>query len=176
MPLSRAQKQILVESYEAGMAGAPHAFLLGFQGISVPQVTELRNKVGEVGAHYVVVKNRLALRAISGTALEALEEHFHGPTAVAWSNDDPVALAKVLTDYAKTAPVIEFKGGMLDGQRVAAEEIKEIANLPSREELIAKLVFLLQSPITRFVRTLAAIPRDFVVVLDQIAKTKGGEG
>jgi large subunit ribosomal protein L10 len=174
MPLSRSQKQELVGAYEQGLGEAPHVFLLGYKGISVPQVTELRSKVREVGAHYVVVKNRLAKRAISGKPLHALEGELRGPTAVAYSEDDPVALAKALTDFAKTAPMLEFKGGLLNGQQVAAEQIKDIANLPSREELIAKLLFLLQSPISRFARTLAAIPRDFVVVLDQISKQKQG--
>lgn len=174
MALSRADKEAILATYEEGLAHAEHAFLLNFQGISVPEVTELRNKIRETGGEYMVVKNRLALRSIGGTALEPLSEHFAGPTAVAYSNDDPVALAKALTEFAKTAPVLEFKGGLLNGQAVAADEIQDIANLPSREALIAKLLFLLQSPVSRFVRTLGALPRNFVVVLDQVAKTKEG--
>lgn len=172
MPLSRTEKHDLVETYEQGLAEAPHVFLLGYKGISVPQVTELRSKIREAGAHYVVVKNRLAKLAINGKPLGVLEEDFQGPTAVAYSNDDPVVLAKTLTDFAKTVPTIQLKGGLLNGQQVAAEQIKDIANLPSRDELIAKLLFLLQSPVSRFVRALAAIQRDFVVVLDQVAKKK----
>jgi large subunit ribosomal protein L10 len=174
MPLTRGDKQQLIDEYGEGLAKAPHAFLLSFRGITVPQVTELRSKVRETGGSYVVVKNRLAKLAIKDQPLGALEEEFTGPTAVVFSNDDPVAVAKALTDFAKTVPAIEFKGGLLNGQQVAADQIKEIANLPSREELIAKLLFLLQSPITRFVRGLAAIQRDFVVVLDQIAQKKEG--
>jgi len=172
MALSRARKEELVETYGESLAEAPHAFLLGFKGISVPQVTELRARIRETGASYTVVKNRLALLAIEGKPLGALSEHFSGPTAVAYSEESPVELAKALTDFAKTAPVVELKGGLLNGQQVAAEQIKEIANLPTREELMAKLLFLLQSPITRFVRTLAAVPRDFVVVLSQVAQAK----
>lgn len=176
MPLSRAKKQSLVEQYEQQMVEAPHAFLLGYKGITVPQVTELRAKVRENGGQYVVVKNRLALIAIEGKPLSELKEQFVGPTAVAYSNDDPVALAKALTNFAKTVPAIEFKGGLLNGQSVAGGAVQDIANLPSREELLAKLLFLLQSPVTRFVRTLAAVSRDFVVVLDQIAKKKEQAG
>lgn len=172
MALSRKKKEELVEVYTEGLAQAPHAFVLGYKGVSVPQVTELRAKIRETGSQYLVVKNRLALRAIQGKALEGLGEHFSGPTAVAYSEDAPVELAKALTDFAKTVPAVEFKGGLLNGQEVAAEQIKEIANLPTREELIAKLLFLLQSPVTRLVRTLAAIPRDFVVVLGQVAGKK----
>lgn len=176
MALSRGDKQNMVTAYQEGLARADHAFLVSFEGISVPQDTELRSKVREAGAHYTVVKNRLALLAIEGRPLEGLKGEFAGPTAVAYSNDDPVALAKTLTEFAKDIPSMQFKGGLLNGQQVEAETIQEIANLPSREELITKLLFLMQSPVTRFVRTLAAIPRDFVVVLSQIAQEKEEEG
>jgi large subunit ribosomal protein L10 len=172
MPLSRSQKEHLLAEYQDGVANAPHAFLLGYQGISVPKVTELRQKIRETGGSYVVVKNRLVLQAIEGKALGQLADHFTGPTAVVYGDSEPVALAKVLSDFQKEAPFIEFKGGLLNGQPVGGDQIKEIANLPSREELIAKLLYLLQSPITRLVRTLAAVPRDFVLVLDQVRQKK----
>lgn len=168
MPLSRADKDQLLDEYGKGLAGAPHAFLLGYQGITVPQVTELRNRVRQSGGEYVVVKNTLALRAIDGQALSALKEHFTGPTAVVWSEKDPVALAKALTDFAKDVPAVKFKAGLVEGRGIAADQIKDIAQLPSREELISKLLFLLQSPITGLARVLAAVPRQFVVVLDQV--------
>jgi large subunit ribosomal protein L10 len=101
-----------------------------------------------------------------------LQDKFVGPTAVAYVEDDPVNLAKALTDFRKDVPAIEFKGALLDGQPVDASEVDAIAQMPSREELLAKLLFLLQSPITRLARGLAAIPRQFVVVLDQISKEK----
>ena len=172
MPLSKAKKEAILAEYEEGVANAPHAFLLGYQGIDVPQVTELRQKIRESGGSYVVVKNRLVLRAVEGKALGALADQFKGATAVVYSDEEPVALAKVLFDFQKNAPFLEFKGGLLNGQPVGGDQIEEIANLPSREELIAKLVFLLQSPITRFVRTLAAVPRDFVLVMEQIRQQK----
>ena len=172
MPLSRESKESLVESYQGGVATAPNVFLVKYQGITVPQVTDLRTRVRESGGHYEVVKNRIVLRVLDGSALEGLKEHFEGPTAVAYNEDDPVALAKVLTDFAKEVPAIEFKAGLVDGQVVEAEEVKQIATLPSREELIAKLLFLLQSPITGFVRVLAALPREFVTVLEQVRQEK----
>lgn len=177
MPLTAEQKQVLVERYREGLATAPHVFVMGFRGVSVPQATELRDRVREVGGSYAVVKNRLALRAIEDdSALSGLKEQFRGPTAVAWSTDDPVAVAKALTEFVKETPVLEFKGGLLDGAPIAGEQVEAIATLPSREELLTKLVFLLQSPVTRFVRTLGALPRGLVTVLDQIAKTKGETG
>jgi len=176
MPLTRTDKEKLITEYQAGFAEAPHAFLLGFKGITVPQVTELRNRVRATGGEYLVVKNNLALRAIDSTALAALEEHFVGPTAVVYSSQDPVGLAKALTDYAKEVPAIEFKGGMVERRAVAAGQIKEIAQLPSREQLIAKLLYLLQSPVTRLARVLAAVPQSLVLVLDQVRKQKEEAG
>ena len=172
MPLSRESKKGLVEGYQGGVATAPNVFLVKYQGITVPQVTDLRTRVRESGGHYEVVKNRIVLRVLDGSALEGLKEHFEGPTAVAYNEDDPVALAKVLTDFAKEVPAIEFKDGLVDGQVVEAEEVKQIAALPSREALMAKLLFLLQSPITGFVRVMAALPREFVTVLDQVRQEK----
>lgn len=172
MAISRAKKEDMVASYEQGLGGSANAFLVGFDKITVAQVDDLRRRVRESGGHYEVVKNRLAKRAIEGTPFESLGEHFNGMTAVAYS-DDAVGLAKALTDFAKEEPVLEFKAGLVDGQAVSGDDIKNIANLPSREELIAKLLFLLQSPISRFARTLGAIPQQFVTVLDQVAQQKG---
>jgi large subunit ribosomal protein L10 len=138
----------------------------------VPQITELRDRIRESGGEYVVVKNRLLLRAIEGAALEELKEHMTGPVAVAYSDADPVALAKALADFAKDVPELEFRAGLVDGRPVAAEDIKNIAKLPSRDELLAKLLFLMQSPISRFVRALGAIPAQLVTVLHQIAQEK----
>jgi large subunit ribosomal protein L10 len=95
---------------------------------------------------------------------------------VVFTDGDPVSLAKALTDFAKDVPAIQFKGGLVEGRTIAADQIKDIAALPSREELIAKLLFLLQSPITSFVRVLAAVPQSFVMVLDQIRQQKDGGG
>ncbi len=172
MALTRQQKEQMVADYAEGPGNAPHAFLLGFKGISVPQDTELRQKVRETGGQYMVVKNTLVRRALEGKPLGDLVDHFTGPTAIADADEEPVALAKALTDMAKDIPSLEFKGGLLNGQQVGAEHISDIAILPSREELIAKLVYMLQSPIARFVRGLGAIPGDFVRVLEQVRQKK----
>lgn len=172
MPLTRQQKEELVQSYQEGMAKSPHAFLVDYKGVTVTEVSELRNKIREIGGQYEVVKNRLVLRAIGGEALEELKGEFQGPTAVAYGGEDPVGLAKAVTEFAKEVPAIELKGGLLEGQLVAPDEVREIAQMPSREELLTKLVFLLQSPVSNFVRTLAALPRQFVVVLEQVRQQK----
>ncbi len=171
MALSRARKAEIVGSYEEQLPAAQHAFLVSYKGVTVPQVTDLRARIRQKGGHYLVVKNTLALRAIQGGALASLSEHFSGPTAVAWS-EDPVAIAKVLTDFVKEVPALEFKAALVEGRSVQAAEIQQIAQLPSREQLIAKLLYLLQSPITRLARVLAGVPQQFVSVLDQIRTQK----
>ncbi len=176
MAITRSQKDETIAGYQEGLAAAPHAFLVSFQGMTVPQATALRDRVRENGASYEVVKNSLALRAVQGQGLEQLSKHFVGPTAVAYSSDDPVALAKTLTEFQKENPVLEFKGGLVEGKAIAAAQVEDIAKMPSREELLAKLLFLLQSPITRLARGLAAIPRQLVIALDQVAKQKDGDG
>jgi large subunit ribosomal protein L10 len=175
MPLTREQKETLVSSYQDGLAKAPNVFLMDYTGISVPEVTDLRNRLRETGGSYVVIKNRLARLAIKGEALDELSDVLEGPVAVAYSESDVVSLAKALTEFAKEVPALELKAGLVEGQRVDAEEIKQIASMPSREELIAKLLFLMQSPVERFVRSMADVTRQFVSVLDQVRAAKDSE-
>jgi large subunit ribosomal protein L10 len=173
MAVSRQKKISLGEGYGQELADAPHAFVLGFRGIKVGQVTELRRRIREKGGHYVVIKNTVARRALEGRPLAQLQDHFVGPTAVAFSLADPVALAKVLTEFVKESPVLEFKAGLVEGRPIAANQVGDIATLPSREELIAKILYLVKSPISRFVRVLAAAgPQRLATVLDQVAKQK----
>lgn len=175
MALDKETKERLIADYSRGFAVSPNAFVLGFSGLSVPQADELRARVRERGGRYQVVKNRLALIALKDTGMEALAEHFQGPTAVAYSDDDVVGLAKILTDFAKEAEVLEFRGGLLDGSPIEAGQIKAIAELPSREELIAKLLFLLHSPIARMVRGLGGLTQQLVSVVEQIRRQKESE-
>ncbi len=172
MALTRETKAELLASYQNDMAGVPHAFLVGFSGITVGQVDDLRRRVRTAGGGYSVVKNRIAKLAFEDSSLGALSEQLAGPTAIAYSENDPVGLARTLTEFAKDVPVIEFKGGLVDGQTVSADAIQEIANLPSREALVAKLLFLLQSPIARFVRGLGDVTPQFLRTLNEIASQK----
>lgn len=172
MALTKMQKEDLLSRYESSVALAPHAFVLGYQGITVPQVTELRARLRENGAQYEVVKNTLLRRAVDGRPLGCVKNAISGPVAIAYSYEDPVALAKALTDFGKTAPMLQFRAGVVEGQAVPADQIKEIAELPTREVLIAKLFFLMQSPVSRFVSDLAAVIQGVVVVLDQVAQKK----
>jgi large subunit ribosomal protein L10 len=170
--MNRNDKTQAISEFTEGIGQATNAFLIDFKGITVPQVTELRKQVRETGSDYVVVKNTLALIAVKDSPLVALKEQFSGMTAVAYNKTDAVALAKALTKFAKDVPTVQFKGALLNGQIVPAAEIQNIANLPSREELVAKLLFLMQSPIRGLVTVLSANIRNLAVVIDQIAKQK----
>jgi large subunit ribosomal protein L10 len=170
--MNRNDKAQAISEFTEGIGQATNAFLIDFKGITVPQVTELRKQVRDTGSDYVVVKNTLALIAVKDSPLVALREQFSGMTAVAYNKTDAVALAKALTKFAKDVPTVQFKGALLNGQIVPAAEIQNIANLPSREELVAKLLFLMQSPIRGLVTVLQANIRNLAVVIDQIAKQK----
>jgi large subunit ribosomal protein L10 len=171
--MNRDDKAAAISELNEGIGSATNAFLISFRGITVPQVTELRRQVRDSGSEYLVVKNTLALIAVKDSPLVALKEQFKGETAVAFNKTDAVGLAKALTKFAKDVPSVQFKGAMLNGQIVPATEIQNIANLPSREELIAKLLYLMQSPIRGLVTVLSANIRNLAIVIDQIAKQKG---
>jgi large subunit ribosomal protein L10 len=172
--MNRDEKSAAISELESNIGKATNAFLIEFKGITVPQVTELRRQVRETNSTYVVVKNTLALIAVKDSPLKALEKAFSGPTAVAYNSTDAVVLAKALTKFAKDVPAVHFKGAMLNGQIVPADQIQAIANLPSREELIAKLLYVMQSPIRGLATVLQANIRNLAVVLSEISKQKGG--
>ena len=173
---TREQKATEVSELTEQIGKASNAFLIDFKGITVPQVTELRKQVRQANSGYVVVKNTLALIALKDSPIINMKEQFTGPTAIAFNASDAVVLAKALTKFAKDVPAVQFKGALLNGQVVPASEIQNIANLPSREELVAKLLYMLQSPIRGLVTVLSANIRNLAVVIDQIAKQKtGGE-
>lgn len=172
--MDRNQKAQEVSRLQDEIGKATNAFLIDFKGITVPQVTELRKQVREANSKYMVVKNTLALIATKDSPVGGLKDKFTGHTAIAFNTGDPVALAKVLTKFAKDVPAVQFKAVLLDGQVLPATQIDAIANLPSREELVSKLLFLLQSPIRGLVTVLAANIRNLAVVLDQVAKQRSG--
>ena len=169
---TREEKSQEVSELNEQIGKASNAFLIDFKGITVPQVTELRKQVRQTNSGYVVVKNTLALIALKDSPIISMKEKFTGPTAIAFNSTDAVGLAKALTRFAKDVPAVQFKGALLNGQVVPASEIQNIANLPSRGELVAKLLYMLQSPIRGLVTVLQANIRNLTVVLDQIAKQK----
>jgi len=176
--MNRTEKAAMLEVLELDMAKSSNAILFGFAGLKVTEVTDLRRQVRGTDSKYLVVKNTIALRATKGTPLEAVSQHFVGDTAVAYNKSNVVPLAKVLTTFAKTNPKLVFKGALIEGRAVSAAEIQAVADLPTREELVSKLLFLIQSPMRRLVTVLNGPIRNLVVVMGQVAeqqKSKTGE-
>lgn len=173
--MNRPEKEEQVEALRRDLEGVTSAFLCGFSGLSVPQVTELRAKIRDIDSSYRVIKNRLAARAFEETALDSLREHLRGPLALAFQKGEPVALAKLISEFAKENPALEFKVGILDGKALAADDLQNLANLPSREVLIARFMGAVTAPLAAFQRVLVAPVRDFAAVLSQIAKQKDSE-
>jgi large subunit ribosomal protein L10 len=175
MAVSKADKQTELAQLEAAFREVDTAVLVDYRGVTVPQVTELRRQVRAAGATYRVVKNTLAKRAVTGTSLAVLDAHFAGTTAVVYTDKDPVAMAKALTSFAKTAPTMSIKAAMVQGRAVAAAAVEDLASLPGKPELYAKLLYVLQAPMQQLVTVLSAVPRDLVNVL-AAAERKRAEG
>ena len=171
--MNREEKATAISELGEGIGQATNAFVIAFKGITVPQVTELRRQVRDTNSTYVVVKNTLALIAVKDSPLTQLKEYFKGPTAVAYNTTDGVILAKALTKFAKDVPAVQFKGALLAGQVVPASQIASIATLPSREQLIAKLLYLMQHPIRGLATVLQGNLRNLAVLLNEIQKQRG---
>jgi large subunit ribosomal protein L10 len=168
----KGKKQEELNQLKKDLAEAKNLIVAQFQGITVEQDTDLRSKLRATNSKYRVVKNTLAKIATQGTPAEKLAAALKGPTSIAYNNSDPVALAKALTAYAKANPVFVFKTGMVEGRVVNLSDLNAIASLPSKEELIAKLMFLLNAPAQRIAVATNGVARNLAVVIGQAIEQK----
>lgn len=167
----RSEKEKDLEQLKTDLAKVSTVILTTFQGITVDEDTKLRRAVRAVGGRYRVVKNTLAERASTGTPAEPLLKNLMGANSIAYTSADPVALAKVLTKVAKDVPAFRFKAGLVEGRVLSLQEIQQLAQLPSKEELYGKIMFLLQAPARRLAVALAAVSRNLAVVVNEAARS-----
>jgi large subunit ribosomal protein L10 len=166
----KTEKQQDLDKLKTELAKVSTLILTTFQGITVEQDTKLRRAVQSAGGKYQVVKNTLAERAGAGTSAENVLKNLKGTHSIAYTQTDPVALAKALTKIAKDVPAFQFKSGVVEGRVISIAEIKQLADLPSKDELISKIMFLLNAPAQRIAIALNALPRNLAVTVNEAVK------
>ncbi|HYL09430.1 MAG TPA: 50S ribosomal protein L10 [Candidatus Acidoferrales bacterium] len=166
----RSEKQKDLDQLKSDLAKVSTVILTTFQGITVEEDTKLRRAVQSAGGRYRVVKNTLAERAGAGTPAEPLLKGLSGTNSIAYTSSDPVALAKALTKIAKDVPAFKFRAGIVEGRVLSIEEIQKLSQLPSKDELIGKIMFLLTAPAQRIAAVLAGLPRNLAVTVSEAVK------
>jgi large subunit ribosomal protein L10 len=167
MPVSKARKTEQVEKLSAELQHVSSVVVATYTRLTVAQDYELRKALRGAGAKYQVVKNTLAERAAKGTKVEGALKDLAGVTSIAYTSGDPVAMAKALQKFVKDAPEFTFKSGVVEGKVISIKEIQALATLPSKEELMSKLLFLMNAPAQRLVTAMSAVGRNLAVVVDQ---------
>ncbi len=166
----KSEKKQQANELRTQLATVSTVILSTFQGITVEDDSKLRRQVEAAGGKYQVVKNTVAERAGEGTPAEKLLKNLKGTNSIAYTMTDPVALAKVLTKVAKDVPAFKFRAGWVEGRVISIEEINQLALLPSKEELVSKIMFMLNAPAQRVATAMAALPRNLAVVVSEAVK------
>jgi large subunit ribosomal protein L10 len=166
--MNRTKKAELVDQLKERLSESPNLYLTDFTGIAVKPMTELRSKMRSAGVEYLVVKNTLALRALEETSVSGVEEVFAGPTAFVFAGEDPVVAARLIAEFQKEHESLTVKAGLVDGQPVTAAEVKRLASLPGRDQLLAEAAGLMQAPLQGFVAALGGLLFQLVGALDAL--------
>ena len=175
MAKANAEKSESVEALKGRLEGVEIAVITEYRGLTVRQISDLRKQLKGAAAEYKVVKNRLARLAVKGGKLESLSPHLKGPTGLAFTRKDPVAVAKALQTFVRANPALTIKLGLVEGKVLQPEGLKALADLPSREALRGQLVGALQGPMSQLVSLLQAPQRELVYVLEQRGKAAPAE-
>ena len=170
------EKTATINEVKAKVAGTSTAVVTEYRGLTVAQISALRRQLRTLGADYKVFKNTLVKRAIAGTDVESLSEFLVGPTAIAFVDGDLSAVAKALRDFARVTPKLILKGAVVDGKPLSMKDLTALADLPSRDVLLAQLAGLLASPMRTFAALLKAVPQNFAYGLSALIDSKGGVG
>jgi large subunit ribosomal protein L10 len=166
----REDKKKDVESLREDLAQLNNLFVTGYEKLRVDQDFELRKAIRAAGGKYRVIKNNLAEKASEGTKAEPVLKGLRGMTSMAYTTSDPVALAKALTTYARTNPAFTFKAGIVEGRVIDVKAINDLANMPSKDEIFAKLLYLINAPAQRLLGAINGVGRNLAVVVDQGVK------
>jgi len=170
--LGRADRDKQIQELHELFTGIEMAVLTDYRGLTVGEISDLRTKLRDVEARFQVVKNTLSIRAAEGTPLEALKEYFTGPVAILYTASDPVGPAKALMNFIKGNDKLEARVGILSGATIEVDDIKRLAEMPTREAMLGMALGSMSAPATNFVRTLNEIPSSFVRVLGSIQRQK----
>jgi large subunit ribosomal protein L10 len=171
--MKTSEKQTIVEELTGKLRSASSVYVTDYAGLNVAQVTDLRRRLRKAGVEYVVIKNTLARRALSDATVSGLDAHLKGPTALALAKD-PSAAAKILSDFAKEHKKPEVKGGVVDGRAVTPAQVKRLAALPPREQLLAELGAAMQAPMAGFLGALQALLSNFAGALEALKTQREG--
>lgn len=173
--MARPEKEATVQEVLDRLNKSQSVVLADYRGLNVLEVTELRKRLREAGIEYKVIKNTLTSRAAKAAKIEGLDEYLSGPTALAFSYQDPVTPAKILSTFAKDHKKLELKGGILEGKVIGVDAVKALANLPSREALLAQVAGMLQAPMRGLVTVLSGPMRNLAYAVEAVRKQKAGE-
>ena len=173
--MRRSEKEQVVASLHEAVEAAESLIMTTYRGLSVKDLTALRRQVREAGGRMQVVKKTLLLRALEGRDEEGVSQHMEGPVALTFVSGDPLPVLKSMKEFSRAHDALEFRGGWFESQVVSGAQLLEIASLPPREELLAKLLFVMKSPLSSLVATLQAVPRDLAMTLQALSEKRAGE-